>query len=771
MSPKTGNPVYERPVVLVHLSRGPQVPARPDHPAARAARSPTTISSSPRSPIARAPRSSSRPQRVIAPLARALGPGGRLIAIHSHGHDPGHGDHPEGLAGRQSVHPRPPPDPQGGEAGARRRPGAISTSTPMPITARCSATTCTRCRRRSPNSIGTSTLFAAWNAAIYVAQVEDDRLAERGRRRPLSRRHARGAARARRAVVLRRVLRDLAPARVTLSIAPRRQRRTDEWPALAGSGRGDVRSGRRASPRSWRGFSLEATRPSAGRHRGARRRRSAPARASISARCRSGRPQDIARSRGAAARRRLRAGAAPRGAQLRQRSPRSTISWRGSPARPACGGAGDRRRPRPSAAGASAARSRRSTAARLRRRGIREIGIAGYPDGHPRIGERRARPRARRQDRRRGGDRAGGRDRHPVLLRRAARSSTWSRGLRDFGFEHPVRIGLAGPTELTTADALCQALRRARLRAGAGAPRRPDAAAVRHATPDILVRALAEARAHGISAISRRISSPSADWRSRALGARRSPSAASRSSRRRLPGRAAAQRGLMQQRRGQPGWLECGIVRVYAKATCGRWSDASPNGSWLFPSQSSIGDARSPSFHGGYGRRMRGRLAARAGAGQRARSPTTGAPRRRARSAKSAFIAWMVKNRGEDPGFLGAALRPVPASCIARHDVWDERDMRAFLLTPREEFVTAANLDRAYEWHHLNIGFGVTITGPHTVARMTNTHRRQARRQGARDRHRLGLPVRLSLEPDRQGLVDRDHQAAWRSARARSMTG
>ena len=48
----------------------------------------------------------------------------------------------------------------------------------MPITARCSATTCTRCRRKSRESIGTSTLFAAWNAAIYVAQVEDDRLAE-----------------------------------------------------------------------------------------------------------------------------------------------------------------------------------------------------------------------------------------------------------------------------------------------------------------------------------------------------------------------------------------------------------------------------------------------------------------------------------------------------------------------------------------------------------------------------------------------------------------
>ena len=64
------------------------------------------------------------------------------------------------------------------------------------------------------SSIGTSTLFAAWNAAIYVAQVEDHRR-RRGRgRRPLSRSHRRGAAEARRAVVLRRVLCDLAPARV-----------------------------------------------------------------------------------------------------------------------------------------------------------------------------------------------------------------------------------------------------------------------------------------------------------------------------------------------------------------------------------------------------------------------------------------------------------------------------------------------------------------------------------------------------------------------------
>ena len=90
------------------------------------------------------------------------------------------------------------------------------------------------------------------------------------------------------------------------------------------------------------------------------------------------------------------------------------------------------------------------------------------------------------------------------------------------------------------------------------------------------------------------------------------------------------------------------------------------------------------------------------------------------RQSREAFVEWMVKNRGEDPHFLAQRFDRF-RELLTHHDVWDEADMRAFLLTPREEFVTAENLDRAYEWHHLNIGFGVTITGPHTVARMTNT--------------------------------------------------
>ena len=86
---------------------------------------------------------------------------------------------------------------------------------------------------------------------------------------------------------------------------------------------------------------------------------------------------------------------------------------------------------------------------------------------------------------------------------------------------------------------------------------------------------------------------------------------------------------------------------------------------------------------------------------------------------RAAYIDWMVRNRGEDPQFLGQRYDRF-LQLIARHDIWDDRNKRAYLLTPREAFVTKANLDRAYEWHYLDIGFGVTITGPHTVARMTN---------------------------------------------------
>jgi protein-L-isoaspartate(D-aspartate) O-methyltransferase len=87
---------------------------------------------------------------------------------------------------------------------------------------------------------------------------------------------------------------------------------------------------------------------------------------------------------------------------------------------------------------------------------------------------------------------------------------------------------------------------------------------------------------------------------------------------------------------------------------------------------------------------------------------------------KSDYVEWMLKNRGEDAGFL-AKHWDCYQQLLARRDLWDERDKRAFLLTPREEFVTKPNLGRAYEGSYLPIGYGVTITDPQTVARMTNS--------------------------------------------------
>jgi protein-L-isoaspartate(D-aspartate) O-methyltransferase len=87
---------------------------------------------------------------------------------------------------------------------------------------------------------------------------------------------------------------------------------------------------------------------------------------------------------------------------------------------------------------------------------------------------------------------------------------------------------------------------------------------------------------------------------------------------------------------------------------------------------------------------------------------------------KASFIDWMVVNRGEDPGFLAKRWDRFK-QVVAHRDIWDQRDMRAFLLTPREEFVTSSDRGRAYDWHPLSIGFGVTITAPHLVARMTSS--------------------------------------------------
>ncbi|MEO5756672.1 MAG: protein-L-isoaspartate O-methyltransferase [Mesorhizobium sp.] len=87
-------------------------------------------------------------------------------------------------------------------------------------------------------------------------------------------------------------------------------------------------------------------------------------------------------------------------------------------------------------------------------------------------------------------------------------------------------------------------------------------------------------------------------------------------------------------------------------------------------------------------------------------------------SDKKAFIEWMVANRGEDPKFLAQRFDRFQIM-VYNKDVLDDRNKRAFLATPREEFVLPQNLARTYDHAFLDIGYGVTISGPHLVGRMT----------------------------------------------------
>ncbi|MEZ5666032.1 MAG: protein-L-isoaspartate O-methyltransferase [Alphaproteobacteria bacterium] len=87
---------------------------------------------------------------------------------------------------------------------------------------------------------------------------------------------------------------------------------------------------------------------------------------------------------------------------------------------------------------------------------------------------------------------------------------------------------------------------------------------------------------------------------------------------------------------------------------------------------------------------------------------------------RDAYVEWMVAHRGEDPVYLGQHWDRYQV-LVANRDLLDDRNKRAFLMVPREEFVLERNLGRAYEHAFLDIGYGVTISGPHLVGRMTTS--------------------------------------------------
>ena len=86
---------------------------------------------------------------------------------------------------------------------------------------------------------------------------------------------------------------------------------------------------------------------------------------------------------------------------------------------------------------------------------------------------------------------------------------------------------------------------------------------------------------------------------------------------------------------------------------------------------------------------------------------------------KAAYVAWMVANRGEEAKYLERRFDRY-REVLAFHDLWTPAEKRAFLMTPREEFVLPQDKEQAYVGHYLDIGFGVTITPPGTMGRMTS---------------------------------------------------
>jgi len=174
ISQTSGNPIYERPVVLVIYREDHKLlldGVRPKQGAPRADYD-MVIASQPyraRVPV------EFKASKVIAPLVRALGPGGRLVGIHSQGGDPG-------LEIVQGVWPGEQPFTTDRHQLLKAVKQVLGTEARLfNFNAYSDQRALFKYEMHTlpseiSSSIGTSTLMAAWNAAVYVAQIDDQRL-------------------------------------------------------------------------------------------------------------------------------------------------------------------------------------------------------------------------------------------------------------------------------------------------------------------------------------------------------------------------------------------------------------------------------------------------------------------------------------------------------------------------------------------------------------------------------------------------------------------
>ena len=173
-SPKTGNPIYERPTVLIiyredHKFLLNDVIPKQD---VKKADYDLVLASQPyRLRVS----SEVKSRNVLLPLVRSLGRGGRIIGIHSSGDDPGHqilkeiwpNDNPF-VSDRHSLLKAVK-----NELGSDSRHYNIKANSDNRSIFKY---TMHSLPSELEASIGTSTLFAAWNAATYVGQIDEQRL-------------------------------------------------------------------------------------------------------------------------------------------------------------------------------------------------------------------------------------------------------------------------------------------------------------------------------------------------------------------------------------------------------------------------------------------------------------------------------------------------------------------------------------------------------------------------------------------------------------------
>jgi len=171
-SPKTGNPLYIQPSMIVLY--------REDQKFALDAVIPGDESLDEghdliicAQPYRSRTNAETKVKTVLAPLAKSLAPNGRLIGVQSTGYDPG-------MEIVRKIWPDEVPFPTPRHDIMEALTGALGNDPSLHFCAAAEENALFKYRLHSlpeeMSNIGTSSLLAAWNAAVYVAQMSDEKI-------------------------------------------------------------------------------------------------------------------------------------------------------------------------------------------------------------------------------------------------------------------------------------------------------------------------------------------------------------------------------------------------------------------------------------------------------------------------------------------------------------------------------------------------------------------------------------------------------------------